>query len=890
MKKNFIKILPIFAVFFIPLFFRVNLVHAAAASGTGVPTGSVPEWVATDISTHCKENWGIVSDTWLSSVGQPSQTNVNVSQGANSVDLQLNQIYYRCHVNGGGKPVNGTQDVTFISRADNTDIPVPITLTGSYPSTSLGPAQYNQIVVRKVKYTPSSPFQASQKITVNLYDRGYYSATNDMNRCSKWQNTDWNGIPIDNTLDPKSGGKNCATGMTQLTIYVAVTSVTIQGVVYGHTTGSGKVGLPGITIPTAGAVPGNCTQGQSISQSSTTDAAGSFSFQVGVDNYFCIRIPTTYNSPGGVYYSNPVITPLGSTGVSHSIGTSCSATSSSYEWQKAEVDKSATTSGANWCNYGLSSNGGYDFLYQKAQRASIAATTSVSLLKAYPGDSVTFTSTAADSNTLPDDGTDTYSYSVTPSTSASSGDTTFGACGTSVNVSSPLIPEAEATHTQSCTITIPTTSTASTTYCITTTISYQPTYASVTGSPAKACVVVLQKPTVVVTGVVNGVSPAPAEHEIGSAFDVTMRVAISCNDFIGTISYSITSLPSIYSSYSTYDCTATSPAVSNKPITISADTLNANDPNPYVFTAAITVAAGVPAPLPSSTATLRNYTVPYARFYGNDIASGSGAIYFNNHDNQPLTTSAGSAAQYAAIAKTTILVATAAFSSAPASPIGLSALTSAQVSIASTNNTSGAAWENNWSTSGYYGDINGTTTINGKNSIASKITIVGNDIYITGNITIDKSKLPSASNLFDNASIPVITLIAKNNIYIYPSVTQIDALLQAGKDIYTCSTGPTETRSGSCKNTLLVNGEVGAGNDIHFDRVCGTRLSAFSTEDSTTAGTYMTNVNPSCSGSYKSRVAAEVINFPSYLYFASPYISGATQTQYQSIYSAPPLL
>jgi len=52
----------------------------------------------------------------------------------------------------------------------------------------------------------------------------------------------------------------------------------------------------------------------------------------------------------------------------------------------------------------------------------------------------------------------------------------------------------------------------------------------------------------------------------------------------------------------------------------------------------------------------------------------------------------------------------------------------------------------------------------------------------------------------------------------------------------------------------------------------------------------MTNTNPNCSGSYKSGIAAEVINFPSYLYFASPYISGATQTQYQSIYSAPPLL
>ncbi len=738
----------------------------------------------------------------------------------------------------------------------------------------------------------------------------------------------------------------------------------IQGVVYGHTTGSGKMGLPGISIPATHATPGNCTDGQPFAQSPTTDAAGNYTFKVGVDYYFCVHIPSTYLY-AGVTYSNLVITPLSSSGISGNTGASCTAASSSYEWQLAELNKSATTSGANWCDYGLSSNRGYDFLYQKAQRADIAATTTVSgtppptslsvswtycaadsgncafngtkmvrfgagttyvtkiisggtpcnntvfgdpiygTVKhcdispiapdgAYPGSKVTFTSTAADSNTLPDDGTDTYSYSVTPSTSAGSGDTTFGAsCGTSGNVSSPLIPEA--THTQSCTITIPTTSTAGTTYCITTTISNQPSYASVSGSPAQACVVVLQKPTVVVTGTLNGISSPSVEHEIGSASGVSMNVAISCSDFIGTISYSVTSLPSIYSSNPTYDCTAASPAVSNIPITFSAATLNANDPNTYVFTAAITAAAGVPDPLPSSTATLRNYTVPYARFYGNDIASGSGSIYFNNRDNQPLTassSSAGSAAEYAAIAKTTILVATAAFSStAPASPIGLSALTSAQVSIASTNSTSGAAWANNWSTSGYYGDFNATpTTISGASSIASKITIVGNDIYIKGNITIDESKLPYTVKPFNNALIPVITLIADHNIYIDPSVTQIDALLQAGNDIYTCSKGAVATPSAGCKNTLLVNGEVGAGKAIHFDRVCGTRLSATPTEDSTTAGTYMTNANPSCSGSYKSRVAAEVINFPSYLYFASPYISGATQTQYQSIYSAPPLL
>ena len=703
-----------------------------------------------------------------------------------------------------------------------------------------------------------------------------------------------NGISGTGNRTPTKDASNCATQIADFSINVVITSINVQGTIYGP---SGKI-TSRISLPAGSSSDlynkSLTPRGTCSGASTKTDTAGAFTFNEKIGTGFCIRPPLTFKDSSNIFYSNLVITPYvaGDKNPPSSPYFGGCNISTGYELQSAQIKNSNSS-----CSYvppKINSNSGYDFLYQKAQRADIAATTSVSLLKAYPGDSVTFKSTAADSNTLPDDGTDTYSYSVVTSTTAGPSDTAFNGANCSASNTIGLLPEGS--HSRNCSITIPASSTAGTQYCITTTISNQPTYASVTGSPAQACVVVVQKPSIVVTGVVNGVSSAPAEHEIGSASDVTMRVAISCNDFIGTISYSVTSLPSIYSSNSTYACTAASPAVSNIPITISAATLNANDPNTYVFTTSITAAAGVPLPLPSSTTTLRNYTVPYARFYGNDIASGSGSIYFNNRDNQPLTassSSAGSAAEYAAIAKTTILIATAAFSStAPASPIGLSALTSAQVAIASTNSTSGAKWLGDWSTSGYYGDFNATpTTISGASSIASKITIVGKDIYITGNITIDESKLPYNVKPFNNALIPVINLIADNNIYIDPSVTQIDALLQAGNDIYTCSTGALATPSSVCKNTLLVNGEVGAKNKIHFDRVCGTRLYAPSTEVSTTHATYIpTNENPHCSGNYKSGVAAEVINFPSYLYFASPYISGATQTQYQSIYSAPPLL
>ena len=892
MKKNFIKILPIFAVFFIPLFFRVNLVHAAsdAASGAGVPYGSVPRWVADDINTHCNhDNWGLVSDTWLSQVGQPSQTNVNVSHGANSVDLQLNHIYYRCHVNGGGKPVNGTQDVTFISKADKTDIPVPISFTGSYPSTSLGNAQYNQIVVRQVKYTPSSPFQASQTITVDLYDRGYYSATNDTDRCSIWKKGDNNGIPIaDSSVDPKLGGTNCVTGISRLTIYVAVTSVTIQGVVYSSS------GVPLKNVPITGT---NINPGLKTGLPSN----GWFQFEINIGKWFSISAQDPFiDSTNGHTHSDVKIIPYignkntapGTVGCSfNGFNWNGAVNYKSYEWQNANYPKSGTT---QWCNYGLTGNGGYDFRYSKEQYAVISASASVSASGAYPGSVISMNGSTSVSQTLPDDGSDTYSYSISPSVvPPNASDTTFN--GANCNASNTIALRPEGPHSLNCSITIPASSAPDTKYCITTTISIKPSYALVSGSPAQACVKVLAPPTISL-----GASPS---HEIGNGSPADITYTVNCKDFIGTLTYNIAvsstpvSAPMPTSlAPTTRNCTTN--ATFTGTIVNTATSLDGVAPNTYSYTPIITSAipetgqATVPGiPINGLSGALTVYTVPYARFYGNDIASGSGSIYFNNHDNQPLTTSAGSAAQYAAIAKTTILVATAAFSStAPASPIGLKSVTDVQVSIASTNNTSGAAWANNWSTSGYYGDTNGTTTINGANSIASKITIVGNDIYIRGNITIDTDKLPSTTNLFDNASIPVITLIAKNNIYIDPRVTQIDALLQAGNDIYTCSKGAVATPSAGCKNTLLVNGEVGANKAIHFDRVCGTRLYALSTEVSTTAGTYMTNANPSCSGSYKSGVAAEVINFPSYLYFASPYISGATQTQYQSIYSAPPLL
>jgi len=882
-KINYLKFLPVLGLLFIPLFFKVQLAHAA--SGAGVPN-SIPQWVKDDINTHCNSpyNWGLVSDTWLSPVGQPSQTNINIAQGTSSINLDLNAIYYRCHVNGGAYPVNGTSDVTFISQADRTNIPVPVSFTGTYPSTGLGGNRYNQIVVRQVTYTPSAPFQNSQQVTVNLFNRGYYSATNDIDRCSIWNTGDYNGLPHQDNTNPNAGATDCVTGISPLTINVTITQVTIQGAVYSP---SGAA-LDAVNISGTN-VPGGVTTG--------LPHPGWFSFNETIGNWFSIHAQDPFIGTNGHKYSAVKITPyIG--GVDRSAGaTSCSfngtnysgpTSYSGYEWQNANSPNSGTAQ----CNYGLSTNGGYDFHYTKEQYAKIDVSANVTPSGAYPGTIVNFTGSASVSQTLSDDGADTYIITTTPSIAPpNAGDATFAGSTCAAFSTQSLRPET--TKTLSCNITIPAAATAGTKYCVTTSISSYPSYVSVSGNNPIKCVTVLRPPSIVIG--------PQSSHEIGSSTPGDISYTLNCNSFTGSLTYNITVSPTGPHSISGASASCSSGISINGLVGNTPSFLDTLDPNIYSYTPIITSAipgpgqAAVPGiPISGLSSAVTVYTVPYARFYGNNIASGSGSIYFNNLDNQPLTTSsssAGSAAQYAAIAKTTILIATAAFrSTAPASPIGLSALTSAQVAIASTNNTSGATWANNWSTSGYYGDTTATTTINAARSVASKITIVGNDIYITGNITIDSTKLPSPSNLFDNASIPVITLIAKNNIYIDPSVTQIDALLQATNDIYTCSTGAAATPSAACSNTLLVNGAVGAGNAIHFDRVCGTRLFAPSIEDNATAGTYMTNGNKNCSGSYKSGTAAEVINFPSYLYFASPYTSGATQTQYQSIYSAPPLL
>jgi hypothetical protein len=659
-------------------------------------------------------------------------------------------------------------------------------------------------------------------------------------------------------------------------------TVPVQGTVYGHTSGAvnvssgaGVTKLTGVSF----ADTDTCKNGTAI-----TDASGSYSFAPTIGNGFCIRAPLKFVT-NKIEYSNLKIIPFGSS-VTNCIVNNAAPNSISYEYQVANLPNSPGS-----CNYKLPGNDGYDFLYQTAKRGSVTTTSTVSAAKAYTGQQVTFTNTISSSSTLPDDGTDSYSYSVTdvnrnlPTPSS-------GTCTASVTTIT-LIPEI--TKTITCTVTVPSTMSAGTNLCTQVGVSNGPSYLYVNGvlggnGNINSCVTVLASPTMSIN--------VPLDYEIGSgAFAPTsggslvrsllVGYTVSCNSYVGTLSLAITA-PSAFPGQTTSVNCATSGQSLSGSWNVWNSNIDSYSPGQYVFTGSITGGApsGVPLPptlpITANPGTLQIYTVPYARFYGNDIYSGSTVTF--NTKNSLNTGTDGSASQYAIIAKGTISMASAAYRSGTSpglNDLSATALTTSPLQALAGTQGSGSQTVD-WGTTGYYGVPTQDIGISAQANVAKKITIVGKDIYINGDITIDQTNLPSSTTPFDDSKIPVVLIVSTGNIYINSSVKRIDALLQAGSDIYTCNNSTNSPSTAvNCTNKLIINGAIGAAQSIHFGRSTGTRLSASANEDAIPKGAILA----SSSGS-----AAEVINFPSYLYFASPYITTSSSTRYDALNSVAPLL
>lgn len=304
----------------------------------------------------------------------------------------------------------------------------------------------------------------------------------------------------------------------------------------------------------------------------------------------------------------------------------------------------------------------------------------------------------------------------------------------------------------------------------------------------------------------------------------------------------------------------------------------------------------VNSPTPdSSTDDVAIYEVPYARFYGNDMHATNGKVFFNYKNNE-----SGSASQYAVIASDLISSVTATYRLIPPDPpVGLAVSDFVWRSVNERNlsdylpisSTTYSSRTDLYSLGEGYYETKGDIEIPGSSSeIEKKITIRAKDngsLYIYENIT---NKGPQ--NPFSDSTTPVVLLIADNDIYIHKDVTRIDAILIAGGTIYTCANGINEEVARNnwddegigCRTKLTVNGALGAS-DIRFARSIGTRLLGQSLENSSLAG--KGNMFASTGGLNQ---AAEVINFPGYLYFATPELNDMGKAGFQAMFNAAPLL
>lgn len=138
-------------------------------------------------------------------------------------------------------------------------------------------------------------------------------------------------------------------------------SISISGTVYYYN-GSSSSALQNVPIY-------NCYN--NVTNESSTDSHGQFSFSIPEDSPFCVRagapaVPYIWVGSNGTIYSDPVISPdyVIPNAVPAGIKASCNIVgynNSSYEFQKAE-----SKSSAGQCNYNLPGNTGYDIAFTKA--------------------------------------------------------------------------------------------------------------------------------------------------------------------------------------------------------------------------------------------------------------------------------------------------------------------------------------------------------------------------------------------------------------------------------------------------------------------------------------------------------------------------------------------
>jgi len=205
---------------------------------------------------------------------------------------------------------------------------------------------------------------------------------------------------------------------------------------------------------------------------------------------------------------------------------------------------------------------------------------------------------------------------------------------------------------------------------------------------------------------------------------------------------------------------------------------------------------------------------------------------------------------------------------------------------------SATVWAPTSTSNGSYRHSGNATYGNGVVGAGTRMTvyITGGDLTINGNIIYSNAGTGYASR----ASIPHIKFIVASaggvggNIYVLPSVRQIDAELVAEKTIDTCRNNTADPNAYNVCNTgtLVVNGSLTASK-VSLNRLNGTLRESWPESGSLFGACPAPVANGYCD--YAN--TAEIIQFTPELYLSNPAEAppASTGNRYDSITALPPL-
>lgn len=195
-----------------------------------------------------------------------------------------------------------------------------------------------------------------------------------------------------------------------------------------------------------------------------------------------------------------------------------------------------------------------------------------------------------------------------------------------------------------------------------------------------------------------------------------------------------------------------------------------------------------------------------------------------------------------------------------------------------------------------YFKIESTASPAGTNSVSSPMGSTEDSAVAA--FTPDPAETGPLDGADPNLPTGVLLIVAKN-IYIDKSVQRIDAILVAENTIYTCTEGASLIpyadldNAGKCRNSLTINGAISAQN-IKFQRVGGSRYlnSIYDEQQNCHLSHGIQNCAARGGMPNNTGKTAEIINFPAYLYFTSPYLNNVTNvgaSPDDNMFTAPPL-